>query len=113
MIYNNDTFSDLLSLSQFMKFLQNNDLIETFSEVSKLNEIALTTPVATAEAERCFSTLKRIKTFLRNTMGQDRLNALAVLSIQKERIAEILDFNQKVIENFASKKNRRTEYLFK
>ncbi|KAK0141015.1 Zinc finger MYM-type protein 1 [Merluccius polli] len=50
---------------------------------------------STAEAERCFSTLKRVKNFLRNTMTQDRLNALAILSMEKKLVNEMTDFNQK------------------
>jgi len=42
--------------------------------------------MSTAESERCFYTLKRIKTFLRNTMHQERLPALAMLSIEKNFI---------------------------
>ena len=38
-------------------------------------------PVTVAEAERSFSTLKRLKTYLRNTMGQERLVGLALLNI--------------------------------
>ena len=57
-------------------------------EVSKktvtLLNILITTSRKTGEAERCFSTLKRIKTFLRNAMGQERLNALAMLSMERE-----------------------------
>ena len=50
-----------------------------------MTNIVLITPVATAESERCFSTLKRIKTCLRNAMGQDRPNALA-LAYNRDRI---------------------------
>jgi hypothetical protein len=35
--------------------------------------------MTTAEAERSFSTLKRIKTFLINLMMEDRLTVLAML----------------------------------
>ena len=78
-----------------------------------MSNIVLTTPVATAESERCFSTLKRVKTYLRNKMGQDRLNALAVLTIEKEYIANIVNFNERVITKFAEQKNRRAEFLYK
>ncbi|CAH1981406.1 unnamed protein product [Acanthoscelides obtectus] len=35
--------------------------------------------MTTAESERCFSTLKRIKTFLRSSMNEERLSAVAML----------------------------------
>ncbi|KAK6299447.1 hypothetical protein J4Q44_G00294800, partial [Coregonus suidteri] len=59
--------------------LMSYNLQETFSETVTLLNILITTPMTTAEAERCFSTLTRVKTFLRNSMGQERLNALAML----------------------------------
>ena len=44
----------------------------------------LTIPVSTASAERSFSKLKLIKTYLNSTMSQERLSALSVLSIEAE-----------------------------
>ena len=61
------------------------------------------TPTSSADSERCFSTLKRIKTFSRTLMGRDRLNALAVSSIHKDEIKTIRSFNDLVIEHFAAK----------
>ena len=69
--------------------------------------------MTSCEAERCFSTLKRVKTFLRNTISEDRLNALAMLSIEKNLVRDSIDFNQNVIDIFAQLKNRRAKFLFK
>lgn len=60
--------------------------------------------MTTAEAERSFSTLKRIKTFLRNSITEDRLTALAMLSIEKQMINNIPNFNEEVINRFPEKK---------
>ncbi|GFX40011.1 transposable element Tcb2 transposase [Trichonephila clavipes] len=49
----------------------------------------LTVPVSTASAERSFSKLKLIKTYLRSTMSQVRLSALSVLSIEAEIVASV------------------------
>ena len=38
-------------------------------------------PVTSCEAERSFSALRRIKTYLQTTMTQNRLNSLSLLSI--------------------------------
>nr|CAH7760275.1 unnamed protein product [Callosobruchus chinensis] len=51
--------------------------------------------MTTAEAERTFSTLKRIKTFLRNTMLNDRLNALVMISINRNLVHQINNFDDK------------------
>lgn len=57
--------------------------------------------------------LLNLKTFLRNTMAQERLNALAMLSMEKRLVLEMTDFNQRVIEKFAAQKERRAKFLFK
>lgn len=51
-------------------------------------------PITTTSAERSFSSLKKIKTYLRLTIGQDRLNGLAMLYINKDiqvKPEEVLD----------------------
>lgn len=80
-------------------------LEEIFSNVCIALRIFCTLPVTVASAERSFSKLKLIKNFLRTTMGQGRLNDLALLSIEA-KIAKCIDL-QDVINNFAVKKARK------
>ena len=77
-----------------------------FSLLSKLVQAALTVPVSSASAERSFSALKRIKTYLRSTMNEDRLSHLAIISIERKLSKEI-DYD-KVIDKFASTTRRIT-----
>lgn len=112
-IYQNEMFRNFECVNTLFKFFCENELNEIFPEIFKVLEIVLTTPVTTAEPERCFSTLKRIKSFLRNSMGQERLNSLAVCCIHKDVIADIPNFNNRVIEMFAAQKDRRALLLFK
>ena len=67
--------------------------------------IYLTLAVSVASCERSFSKLKLIKTYLRSTMGQNRLTNLAILPIEREQ-TESLDFDE-VIDQFASTKSRK------
>lgn len=67
--------------------------------------IFLTTPVAVSTGERSFSKLKIIKNYLRNSMSQDRLNGLAIISIEHE-IAEKISYDD-IIESFADSKARK------
>ena len=53
------------------------------SQVSKLMRLMLVIPATNAESERTFSTVRRIKTYLRSTMSQQRLNHLMLLHIHK------------------------------
>jgi len=41
-------------------------------------------PATNASSERAFSALRRLKTYLRNTMSQERLNHVMLLHVHKE-----------------------------
>jgi len=53
--------------------------------------IILTIPISDASAERSFSKLKLLKSYLRSTMSQDRLNSLVLISIENNFVKN-LDF---------------------
>jgi hypothetical protein len=72
-----------------------------FADVIKLLRAALTIPVTSATAECSSSALKRINSYLRAMMTQGRLDALAVLSIEKE-LTIGLDLDR-VIDKFYEK----------
>ncbi|GBL64902.1 hypothetical protein AVEN_236886-1 [Araneus ventricosus] len=112
-IYRISDFRNMTGAISFLQFIIENNLLTTFSETYKLLLIIVTIPMTTAEAEICFSTLKRVKTFLRSTMSEDRLSALAMLSIEKRMINDIHKFNGNVIDLFASKKDRRVDLIYK
>nr|CAH7756154.1 unnamed protein product [Callosobruchus chinensis] len=80
-------------------------LKEMFPNVVVAIKIFLTMPVTVASCERSFSKLKLIKTYLRSTMGQERLSGLAILSIEGD-IARLLSY-ENVIKNFAMRKARK------
>ena len=60
-----------------------------FTEVEQLTKLLLTLPSSNAEAERSFSSLRRLKTFLCNSIGQQRLNHVALLHVHKDRLDKI------------------------
>lgn len=111
LIYERPEFIHGSGAVPLLKMLYSNNLVGVFDEIANLLRIIVTIPMTTAEPERCFSSLKRIKCFLRNTMKQDRLSALAMLSIEKNLVSSIEDFNTKVINLFATMKNRRADLL--
>ncbi|KAE9543351.1 hypothetical protein AGLY_003262 [Aphis glycines] len=56
---------------------------DIYPGVNKLFQILATLPISTASNERTFSSLKTIKTYLRNTISEKRLNGLAMLNIHR------------------------------
>lgn len=50
----------------------------------ELLKILAIIPVSTASAEHSFSTLRRLKTYLRNTTSKSRLVGLALLAIHRD-----------------------------
>ena len=46
-------------------------------------------------------------------MSEERLSALAMLSIEKDLIIEIPDFDQRLIDKFSQNKERRMDSLFR
>lgn len=112
-IYSKPDFREMNGAVAFLNMLKANNLEGTFKETVKLLEIIVTIPMTTAESERCFSTLNRIKTFLRNSMSEDRLSALSMLSIENSLVKSDINFNEKVIERFAMMKERRLDLTYK
>lgn len=67
----------------------------------------MTIPITVASAERFFQ-IKLIKSYLRTTMTQDRLNGLALLSIEKHMLKDI-DVDH-IIEDFALKNFQKSHF---
>lgn len=102
-------------IQTILKSLFELDLTEVFSEVIKLSKLILTLPSSTATVERSFSALKRIKTYCRNSMLEERLSNLGIISIEKELLRSIKSqdsFYDKVIDIFI-KKTRRLDLIYK
>ena len=80
-------------------------LESVFPEVCLGLRICWCLPVTIAESERSFSKLNIIKNHLRSTMVDERLNGLAMLSIENQ-LTKTINF-ENVIKDFASMKVRR------
>lgn len=58
-------------------------------------------PSTTATVERSFSTLRRVKTWLRSTMGEDRLTGLCLMSVHRKFFKQNQDWiKTKVVNKF-------------
>lgn len=78
-----------------------------FPSIKIILQILLTFPVSVASAERSFSVLKKLKTWLRSNMTQERLCGLALMHMHRD---VPIDINQ-VIDTFAKYKRRIKEFV--
>lgn len=70
-----------------------------------LYQITMTLPITTAECERTFSALKRIKTYLRNSSSDSRTSYLSIISVESD-IATSIDLSA-CIDDFNCLHDRR------
>ena len=90
-------------------FANNKAIRQMLGEVHTLLRVYLTVPVTSANAERAFSSLRRIKTFLRSSMSSQRLNNLFILHVHQQLI-EALDLKT-IAKEFISANNRRLNFF--
>jgi len=85
--------------------IRSKDLQTIYPYVDIALRMFLCTPATNCSSERSFSTLRRLKTYLRSVMNNDRLNALAVLNIESELTSSIN--YDKIIKEFAESQSRK------
>lgn len=56
---------------------------DTFPNLFKMIQLAITLPVSSATCKRSFSETRRINNYLRSTMSQERFSKLAILNIEE------------------------------
>ena len=78
-------------------------------EIHTLLKLYMTVPVTTATAERTFPVMRRIKTYLRSNMSQQRLNHTILLHCYQDRI-DSLDLKD-IAKYFVSANDRRQLYF--
>jgi len=82
---------------------------DMLSQVHRLLKIFYTIPVTSSTAERTFSALRRLNTFLRSTMTQPRLNHAMLLYVHKERTDQ-LNINI-IARSFVDQNEWRRQYF--
>lgn len=76
---------------------------EAFPILSNCIQVALTIGISTATVERSFSCLRRLKTYLRSTMTEERLDSLALLYIERDISAKLWNSMDDLVVQFAQK----------
>ena len=100
---------------EVLQYIYEFGLQGSLPEVVKLLKLNSAIAVSSASVERSFSCLKRVKTYLRNKMGQERLGSLCRISIHKDILKELED-KKEIHDLIADKfieKPRRLNFLYK
>ena len=100
---------------ELMHYIYHYNLHPSLPEVVKLLKLNAVIAVSSASVEISFSCLRRVKTYLRSKMGQDRLSSLCRISIHKDILKEKEEQNQLhnlITEKFIEKP-RRLDFLYK
>lgn len=88
-------------------FIKIQDQTTLYPQLIRLMRFLFTLPVTNTAAERSFSSMKRIKTYLRSTMLTKRLSNLAILSIEKEESGKLIKDPRQIVETFSNVGQRR------
>jgi len=67
------------------------DMRSLFEDVELLARLLMVCPATSCEAKRSFSAVYRLKTWLRNSTSQVRLNAAAVCHVHKDHLDSVSD----------------------
>nr|CAI5829018.1 unnamed protein product [Callosobruchus analis] len=113
LIYSDDQYHNM-EPHRLMEILFENSSI--FKEAYKLLCLIVTIPSTSVSVERSFSCLKRIKTYLRSTVLEDRFTNLSKISIEKELLNELIasqPFYDDIINKLANLKDRRICLTYK
>ena len=93
------------------KIMSLNKLDVILLKFFRLCKILAVIPATSCSAERSFSCLRRLKTYTRNTMGQNRLNCLAVLNVERAFTNRLMRNVDKIIDIFGQRKNRKSFFF--
>ncbi len=70
------------TLTSVTKFFVENNFYLALTVMNDLLKILWTISVNVCECERSFSSLRRLKTYIQNTTGRERLSSLALINIE-------------------------------
>ena len=100
------------SASEILSLLHDSGTVAMIAELAKAIHILAVIPATSCSAERSFSSLRRLKTYLRNTCGQERLSSLALLHIETEFVNRVLTEDMEAMIDVFGDKHGRSAHFF-
>ena len=108
----NPLIKKVTSLKTVIEVINSTDNLKNiYCNLHILIKLYLTVPLSNASAERSFSALRRIKSYMRNRLNQEHLNHFMLLNVHK-KLTDSIDLNL-VAKTFVQRNERRINFFGK
>ena len=101
-----------MTVSEMPETMHENDLFDIFQEFSKVVHTLTVMPATSCSAARSFIALRRLKTYLRRTMGQQRVRHVALINSEREYANSVVNNDMDRIIDIFGRRNVRDSYFF-
>ena len=101
-----------MTVSEMLQTMHENDLCYMFPEFSSVVHILAVIPATSCSAKRSFSGLHRLKTYLRSTMGQQRVSNITLINSEREYAKSVVKKDMDHIIDIFGRRNGRDSYFF-
>ena len=104
-VRSDDRFSNLQTIAELSRILVETRKHLCYPLVYRLLKLVLVLPVATAQVERCFSSMKIVKNYLRNRLNDESLSDDLICYVEKEEMKKVA--NYPVVDRFMKVRGRK------
>ena len=102
-----------MTVSEILETMHENGLFDIFPEFSKVVHILAVIPATSCSAERgSFSALRQLKTYLRSTMGQQRVSNIALINTERAYANSVVSNDMDRIIDIFGRRNGRDSHFF-
>ena len=101
-----------MTVSEMLETVHGNDLLDMFPDFSNVVHLLAVIPATSCSAERSFSALRRLKSYLRSTMGQQHVSNIALINIERAYVNSVVNNDMDRITDIFGRQNGRDSYIF-
>lgn len=101
-----------MTVSEMLQTMHENDLFDMFPEFSGVVHLLAVIPAASCSAEQSFNGLRRLKSYLHSTMGQQCVSNIALINNEREYANSVVQKDMDRIIDIFGRRNDRDSYLF-